>query len=424
MLNKKAVMLAFTLASVHAADRLTLAEARQLALKNHPQIQTAQALEEASEFVPAELRSHYFPTVNGSVTAVGAPGTTSAIQAGLLTNSTVYSRVAGGIGVNQLITDFGRTHHLVASASFHAQAQGQVTNGTKAQILLQVTAAYYEALRAQAVLRVARETVSARQIVVNQVTTLANNKLKSDLDVSFAQVNLDEAKLLNSSAENDARSAMAQLNQALGSGEGTTFDLVDEPGIVELPPDLAVLVPEAIRERPEAQQAQLDIASAKEFTKAEDALKRPTVTGIFTAGYSPLHSDKLDDHWVAGGVNIDLPFFNGGLFTARRAEAEARQRASEHAARDVQNRIGRDVRLAYLAAVNAKEGLQLTAELLEQSEKSLKLAQARYDLGLGTIVELTQAQLNVTRAQIAQAGARFEYQSRRSALDYELGVNR
>jgi outer membrane protein len=256
------------------------------------------------------------------------------------------------------------------------------------------------------------------------VTTLASNKLRSELDVSFAQVNLDEAKLLLTSAENDAKSAMAELDQALGSSEGKTYDLVDDPALDPLPLDLAALVPEAIRERPEAQQAQLDISAAQEFTKAENALTRPTVTGIFTAGYSPLHSDKLDDHWVAGGVNIDIPFLNGGLFAARRAEAEAKQRASAQAARDVQNRISRDVRLAYLAATTARENLQLTAELLAQSDKSLKLAQARYDLGLGTIVELTQAQLNVTRAQIAQAGARFEYQSRRSALDYELGVNR
>ncbi|HEY3738370.1 MAG TPA: TolC family protein [Bryobacteraceae bacterium] len=424
MRKKAAVVFALTFASLQAADRLTLAEAKQLALKNHPQIQTAQALEEASDFVPKEIRSRYFPIVSGSVSGVGAPGTTNAIQAGFLTNSTVYSRVAGGVSVNQLISDFGRTHHLAESAELHAKALGQYTNATKADVVLQATRAYYDALRTQAVLKVARDTVAARQLVVNQVTTLANNKLKSELDVSFAQVNLDEAKLLNSDAENDAKSAMAQLDQALGSNAGTTYDLVDDGTVQDLPPDLAPLVPEAVRERPEAQQAQLEIAAAQEFARAEDALKRPTVTALFTAGYSPLHSDKLDDHWVAGGVNIDLPFLNGGLYTARRAEAEAKQRAAAQSARDLNNKISRDVRLAYLSAVNAKEGLQLTSELLEQSNKSFQLAKARYDLGLGTIVELTQAQLNVTRAQIAQAGARFEYQARRATLDYELGVNR
>jgi len=161
---------------------------------------------------------------------------------------------------------------------------------------------------------------------------------------------------------------------------GKNYELVDEAQVVELPPDLAPPVPEAVRERPEAQQAQLEIGPAKEFTKAEDALKRPTITGIFTSGYSPLHVGQLDTHC---GVNIDPPFFNGGLLAARRTEAEARERASVQAARDLQNRISRDMRLDYLAAVNAKESLQLTAELLTQSEKSLNLAKARYDLALG-----------------------------------------
>ncbi len=410
--------------AAYAADPLTLTQAKAFALANHPQIQTAQALAEASSEIPIEVRARFMPTVSGNITAIGAPGTNSAIQAGALTNSVVLSRAAAGVTVSQLISDFGRTRHLANSADLRAKAQGQVTNATKAQILLQVTRAFYESLRTQAVLRVAKATVAAREVVVNQVTALANNKLKSDLDVSFAQVNLDDAKLLYSNADNDAKAAMAQLNQTLGSDEGKTYELVDEAPLAELPPDLAVLIPEAVRERPEAQQAQFEIASAKEFTKAEQALRKPAVSGILTTGYSPLHADKLDNHWVAGGVNIELPFLNGGLFNARRAEAEARERASVQAARDLRNRISSDVRIAYLAAANAKETLQLTAELLAQSEKSLRLAQARYDLGLGTIVELTQAQLNVTRAQIGQAGARFDYQSRRAALDYAMGANR
>ena len=406
------------------AEPLTLTQARQMALRNHPQIQTAQALAEASEFIPTEIRARFFPTVNGSVTGAGAPGTNSALQAGGLTNSTVLSRAAFGGTVSQLVTDFGRTRYLAESASLRAKAQGQFTNVTKAQTLLQMTRAFYDSLRAQAILKVASETVRTRQVVVDQVSSLAQNKLKSDLDVSFAQVNLDEAKLLYSNALNDTQSAQAQLNQTLGSDTAAAYDPVDDPVIAELPPDLGSLIPGAVRERPEAQQARLEIDSASAFVKAEAGLRKPTISGVFTVGYSPLHIDKLDNHWVAGGLNIDLPFLNGGLYNARRAEAESRQRATVHAARDVQNKISRDVRLAYLSATNAKENLALTAQLLTQSERALRLAQASYDLGLSTIVELTQAQLNVTRAQIAQAGARYDYQFRRAALDYELGANR
>src|SRR4051794_18052397 len=156
---RSAVVLILGALSAFGQDLLTLAQARQMALKNHPQIQTAQALAEASEAVPVEIRSRYYPTLGGSLTAVGAPGTNSALLAGALTNSTVLSRVGAGVTVTQLITDFGRTHHLAESATLRAKAQDQVTNATTAQILLQVTRAFYESLRTQAVLRVARDTV-------------------------------------------------------------------------------------------------------------------------------------------------------------------------------------------------------------------------------------------------------------------------
>lgn len=404
------------------ADRLTLKEAQEQALKNHPRLLAAAARQEASQFVPKEIRSRYFPVVSGSVTGAGAPGDNSRILAGGLNNPLVLSRFAFGATVSQLVADFGHTSHLAKSADLSARSQGQVTETTRAQIVLNVTRAFFEALRAQAVLEVAQETVRTRQLVVNQVETLARNKLKSELDVSFARVNLDEAKLLLSSAENDASSAAAQLSAALGLDAPAAHDLVDEQAPAELPASESTMIADALKNRPEAQQARFDVQAAEEFTRSERALRYPTIRGVVTSGYSPARVDRLDDHWVAGGVNIDLPFLNGGLFAAREAEAGARHRAAREQMRDVETQIARDVRVAYLGAVNAYQRLQLTAQLLEQASKALNLAQARYDLGLGTIVELTQAQLNVTRAQIAQTGARFEFQSKRATLNFERGI--
>ena len=217
MLNKRLLLILAAPGLLLAADRLTLREAQEQALKNHPRLLSATAREEASTFVPKEIRSRYYPTVSGSVTGAGAPGDNSRILAGALNNPLILSRAAFGATVSQLVTDFGRTSHLAKSADFSAKAQGQVTEATRAQVVLQVTRAFFEALRTQAILKVAQQTVDARQIVANQVETLARNKLKSDLDVSFAKVNLDEAKLLLSSAQNDATSAMAELSAALGS---------------------------------------------------------------------------------------------------------------------------------------------------------------------------------------------------------------
>jgi outer membrane protein len=83
--------------------------------------------------------------------------------------------------------------------------------------------------------------------------------------------------------------------------------------------------------------------------------------------------------------------------------------------------VTRDVQLAWLDAQTAYQRLDLTNQLLTQATDALDLAQQRYNLGLSSIVELTQAQLNQTRAQIEQATARYDYQTRGATLRFQVG---
>lgn len=407
-----------------AADpvKLTLRDAERLAMAQHPLYQSAQYVEQAAAQVVDQVRARRYPFSSANITGAGGATDNSRILAGGINNPVVFDRVAAGVNVSQMISDFGRTRNLTENARLRERAQREVTAGTRAQILLSVDRLYYGALRARAVLQVAEQTVAARQLVADQTESLANSKLKSMLDVTFAKVSLDEAKLLLSNAQNEARAAVAELTTAMGQGGAVDYELVEEPLPVALPGDGAAFVAEARDKRPELRQARLEREAAERFTQAEKSLMYPTISAVASAGYSPVHVAQLRRQWLVAGFNVELPFLNGGLYTARRKEAEARQKAVGQVARDVENRIERDVRLAYLGALNAFQRLQLTGQLLEQAALSLQLAQSRYQLGLSGMIELNQAQLNVTRAQIAQASAKFEYQSARALLEFQVGT--
>src|SRR5262249_26748383 len=159
------------------------------------QVQAQGDRAQAAGEVVREVRSIYYPTVVGSFTGAGAQDGTR-IAAGGLNNPTILDRFAAGVSVSQMLTDFGRTSHLVAGSALHADARRQDVVSSRDDVVLQVDRAYFDGLRAQAVLKVAEQTVSARQLVVDQVTTLANSNLKSSLDVSFAKVSLAQAQLL------------------------------------------------------------------------------------------------------------------------------------------------------------------------------------------------------------------------------------
>ena len=406
-----------------APPRLTLAQAEQLALQNNPRISVARLLALAQAQATREVRSAEMPTATASLTAVDAHDG-SRITAGLLNNPSVYDRAAGGLSVTQLITDFGRTHNLVLSAQSTARAQLEDERATEQEIRLTVDQAFYQALTAQAVLKVAQQTVTQRQATVDQVSALTAQKLRSDLDLSFANVQLAQAKLLLVDAQNGSESAMASLNAVLGSEQNQQYALIDETSTAPAPApeDPEAMVKTAFTARPDLLSLNDSSIAAQKYSNAERDLWMPTVSAIATAGDAPVRSDQIMSSWYgAVGANINIPVFNGFLFNARAREAKLRANAAEQQVHTLRNDIARDVRTAVLNAQAAFQRIGVSKEMLNQANLALDLAQARYNIGLSGIVELSQGQLAQTQAEIAYANARYAYQTALAEVRFQTG---
>lgn len=407
-------------AAAQTAEPLSLRDAEQRALKDHPRIRAAEYAAQAADQTVRAARSVYFPTVTASLTGAQAQSGTR-IAAGGLNNPTILDRFATGVSVGQLITDFGRTNALVQSFDFRADSQRLTAESRRAHVLLQVDRAYFNALRAQAVERVAQATVDARQAVADQVTALAVSGLKSGLDASFARVNLSEAQLLLVQVHNDVEAAFARLSAAMGSSQRTIYALTDEPLSPEPPSDVGELLAAAMRQRPDLAGGRSVRRAAEKFAAAERALWLPSISLLGAVGATPYRELGLNGRYAALGVNVSVPLATGGLLSARRAEAGLQASAEEQRLRDLENTITRDVRTAWLDARAAYRRLQLAQELRAHAADAADLAQARYDIGLGSIVELSQAQLNKTRADIEHASAEYDCQIRMAELKYQTG---
>jgi outer membrane protein len=331
--------------------------------------------------------------------------------------------VALGVSASQIVTDFGRTSALVQTQTLRAEAQARDVSLLRAVVLLDVDRAFFDVLRALAVQRVAQQTVDARQLVVDQVSALANSGLKSGLDLSFARVNLNQAQLLRVQAEGEVQAAFAALNTAMGAPQASAFTLVEEPMAPPSADSAATMIVQALRDRPDVEAARLLAQAAEKFADAERALLRPTIAAVGTVGVTPYRDPAIvNQQFAAAGVNVTVPVFNGGLFSSRRSEAMFRVQVANGDLHDLENRVGRDVTLAWVQVRTATQRVDLTRQLLAQATDALDLAQQRYNLGLSSIVELTQAQLNKTEAEIAEATARYDLQARSSALRFQTGA--
>jgi outer membrane protein len=406
-----------------AGPTLTLADAERIALQHNPNISIAHLLQLAQAQVVREARAADLPSAFGDLTAVGAHDN-SRITAGALNNPIVYDRAAGGLTVSQLITDFGRTHNLIRNAQSNSRAQLDLERASAEDITLAVDEAFYQGLAAQQVLRVAQQTVATRQATGDQIGALTRNNLRSTLDLSLANVQISQAQLLVLDAQDDSQTAMANLNAILGSEDYVQYELVDEtPESPAAPPaDTEVLVELAFKARPDLSALNDRFAAARQFASAEHDLLRPTVSAIAAAGGTPVRADQIQSSWYgAAGANISIPVFNGFDFVARGKEADLRAQAAAEQVRNLRDGVARDVRAAVLTAQAAFQRIGVSQQLLDQANTALDLAQARYKVGLSGIVDLTQAQLAQTQAEITVANARYAYQTALAEVRFQTG---
>ena len=405
---------------------LDLQQAHTLALKNHPQILAAQATYLRADQLTREARSAYLPTINGDITGAQAE-VDSRVGAGIINASRLFNHTGAGMTLSQLITDLGRTHNLVANANLQAQANRADYQATRDDVLLAVDQAYYDVLLSKQLVRVAQDTVKARQTVADEISELTKNKLKSQVDASFAQVNLADAKLMLLRAQDRLQSSYATLGQALGTQDDIHYQLSDQAMPPQPPDSPQPLIAQAFEYRPELASFRLRVEAAQKFVYAERDLKRPTISLNAEGGALPYidpgnANPNIPKTYESVAVNVQIPIFNGFQFTARREAAAYELQAVQQRDRDLRNRIARDVRTAYENAKSSFEAIAATEQLLNQANLAMNLAQGRYDLGLASIVELTQAQLGQTSAQVQNLNAKYEYQEAYAVLQYTLGL--
>ncbi|HEY2822148.1 MAG TPA: TolC family protein [Candidatus Acidoferrum sp.] len=407
-----------------AAERttLTLKQAEALALRNNPQITIGKlrALE-AREYVRA-TRSALLPTAYLSLTGVDSE-VGSRIAAGGLNNPIVFPRAAAGATVSQLVTDFGRTTNLLSSSKYQAKAEDQNAAATTADITLAVDQAFYNSLETLDLVTVADQTVHARQTLVDKIQALTNAKLKSDLDLSFAKVDVARAKLLLLESQNNFQTALAALSAILGYQDEQNFDLQRPDETMPPPaPEVGPLILQALQQRPELQSLRFQIESAQKNDAAEHDLWRPSVNALGVVGLAPVRDPNIPNWYGAVGVNVNIPVFNGFLYNARAKTADLQTEIAKQKLLDSRNNIARDVRTSWQQTNQAYERLSVTQQLSEQANLALNLAQARYNLGLGSIVEFTQAELGKTEADIANTDAQYRYRLTQIVLAYTIAA--
>ncbi len=415
---------------------LSLDEAVQTARANQPQLRQARAGTEAARARADEVRAPLLPQVNATANyqratanRVVRPGATPFSSTTPLSSSlTPSSRFDTfdfynfGLGASQLVYDFGQATGRWKAAKANAQAQADTERATLLQVDLNVRVAYFNARAAKALLQVAQETLSNQEGHFTQVQGFVQVGTQPEIDLAQARTNLANARVQLINAQNGYETAKVQLNQAMGVEGPTNYDVVDEalPPIDNENSPIEPLLEEALKARPEFAAFSNQVRAQELTIRSIEGAYFPSlsVSTDLTKGGTGLGS--LTWNWDAN-VLLSWPLFQGGLTRAQGREARANLTNLNAQVDAFRQEVRLEVDQARLAVLAAKTSIGAAEEAVINAKEQLRLAEKRYETGVGNIIELSDAQLALTNAEAQQVQAQYNLASARARLLQALG---
>jgi outer membrane protein len=408
------------------SPQLTLQEAVQTALKQHPALQSSEFAVQSAEARLKQAQSYYYPQVGAS--AVQTNGSARANALFLPSGSLIEpnrSDFSAGVVAKQLVYDFGQTKYRVESQRTDRARIEKEALVRRADVVLGVQRTYLSVLKRKRLVQIAEQTVRERETIKQQVDTLYRNQIKSKLDLGLVQVQLADAEFAVIQARNDLSSAFAELNNAMGVEGSSVYDLEDVPVTAAEPDRLDSLLAEAQGHRPELVALKERVRTAENRMKAATSSHLPTVQAFGSAGDTEHISNRTnlqEGGWWAAGAMVSVPLFTGFLIQNQVAEATSQKREAESLYVSLLHDVELQVKQNFLSVVTFIQQIKVAENQVAIAKEALGLARQRYKLGLSSIVEVTQSEVAVTAAETRLAETQYNAKIAEAQLRYAVGV--
>lgn len=376
----------------------TLEQVVGIAVAKHPQVGQADSDSLAAEARKGQAQSYYYPTI-GLTAGYLRTRAFSSSAGGSATSKTRYLEGNGSL----LITDFGRTTASVSRADALLTSARETGRSVREDVAFAAKIAYYAVLRARRIIEVDKETLRQRESLLRQAQAFYEAGLRARIDVARAEANLFSARADLTAAENDLLVARITLLNKMGVDGPKDFELADTLEETALPGFLDDWVREAENNRPDLRSLLERQRAAEEAVRVARGGHYPTVTANGSYGYAS--EDFPLDEVYSVNVQLSVPIFSGFLVRRQVMEAEAQLASARYAVDDFRRLVRLQVEQAALSMSGAIERTEALRKGRDASSENLRLATARYEVGAGDIIEMIDAQVQMTQADTSLINA-------------------
>ncbi len=401
---------------------LTLDECIAIALDAQPRIQATLADYAAARYRVNQAMSPLFPQLVGVVSATRSNIPTVATNAAGRNVTIVQTRQFGDsllaqVQLSQLLFDFGKNLAATDAARKLAEVAVEDVELQRQLISLTVKEAYTNTLFSQRLIRVQEQAVERAELNLRSAKGFFDVGTRPKSDVARAEVDVANAKVDLIRARNALRAAIVALNIAMAIDVDSPTQIVDNLIYQPVTLDRQKLRTDSLRDRPEYRQAKLRTSSAEATERQTFRNFFPDITGSGTYGGTQA---QLNEAWTLG-LSLNWTLFDGGNRIAKYQEAKANTEGARARVKSTELDIVQNVEQAVIAVEEAQERIQAAQTLVASAQENFRLAQGRFDAGVGTILELTDAQLALTQAQNTESQALADYRIALARLDRAVG---
>ena len=399
-------------------DTINLEQCVQIALKFNPTIRVAEGNLESTQSSLELSRSVLMPQISAQA-ALTRNGGTFILGKNVLNG--YYDNYSTGLQAQQLIFDFGKTITRVSGSSDLVDASNQDFRSASEDVVVNTYIAYFNYLAAARVLVVDSESVQQAEDHLTQSEAFYKAGTAPQYDVVNAEVTLANAKVNLIQARNNLKVARVQLENAIGQKLADNFVLSDNLEVTYVKTDMKAALDSALNNRPELLSSQAQVQASKQFLASAWTSNLPSV--LATGGYNwrNLTPSPLYSGWNLG-ITVSLPIFQGFALQAGIDQASANLKTAEASNDLVMQSLILDVQQQEFALEEASESIEASKKLIAQADEALRLAVARYNSGIGTALEETDAQVAQASAHIAYIQALYNYSVSYAKLERAMGT--
>ena len=409
---------------------LSLNECVALALRFNPALQSNQAAVVAQKARVEQAMAAYYPQINFNAnynTATSNFATIGGTTIGLgrnQSNWTFTDLFSMGPTLNQLIYDFGRTSSSVKINQENAKANEQDLITTKQTVILNVQQAYFGVLQGQRLVEVAKDVVSQTKQHLEQAQGFYQAGTRPKIDVTKAEVDMANAQLALIQATNNFAVAQVTLNNAIGFTQSLTFPVEDILGFTPREYQLENIVKTAYEQRPEIMQIKAKQRSQEAAIELAQSSYYPILSGNASNLYrtNSVPNDLVWD-W-SFGITLSVPLFSG--FSSPNQVAEQRANLTNLMAQEetLKLNIRLEAEQAYLSQKQAAEQVRVTEKAVGQAQENYDLASGRYQVGVGSPLEITDAEVQLANAKANNIQALYNYKVAVAKIERAMGINK